>query len=105
MLTGFACNACSTILDCNPYGTLLDKKMFVVVYLESGEVYLWGSNPTKSPISVDYFMKPTLIEGMSKKVIKVACGESHFLALTEFGQVIRLSFLLNHLNCLILLIK
>lgn len=75
---------------CNAHDATLDKKMFVVICLENGEVYFWGFNPNRVVITFDNFTKPILVEGISKKVVKVACGENHFLALTESGQVRRL---------------
>lgn len=73
MITGFACRADNPVAE----------TMFVLSYLENGEVYLWGNNPADKLM----FTTPTLIEKLPKTVTEVACGSVHVLALTSDGNV------------------
>lgn len=74
MISGFSCNSqhCSESSD-----------LSVVVHFMSGEVYLWGYNPCVGEIR----STPSLIEQLPKTVVKVACGQEHFVALTSDGMV------------------
>ncbi|KAK7575872.1 hypothetical protein V9T40_012158 [Parthenolecanium corni] len=72
-IKGFACRADNPVAE----------TMFVLSYLENGEVYLWGNNPADKLM----FTTPTLIEKLPKTVTEVACGSVHVLALTSDGNV------------------
>eukprot|EP01059_Diplonema_ambulator_P036009 TRINITY_DN8775_c0_g1_i5.p1 TRINITY_DN8775_c0_g1~~TRINITY_DN8775_c0_g1_i5.p1 ORF type:complete len:621 (+),score=231.40 TRINITY_DN8775_c0_g1_i5:995-2857(+) len=64
----------------------------VVMVGEDGKVYGWGCNANGQlgldPAKVPYTYRWTLIKQLAaKKVVKVACGANHTLALTQLGMV------------------
>lgn len=74
LISGLACNSrhCGEISD-----------LCLLTCLMSGEVYVWGFNPSQ----LATLPRPTLIGELPKTVVKVACGYEHFLALTSDGMV------------------
>lgn len=64
----------------------------MLAYLENGEVYSWGHDPSDPHV----YKHPSLVETLPKTVIEVACGSQHVMVLTSAGEVeiaIRLSFI------------
>lgn len=53
----------------------------VVVYRGKGDYYRLGTD------SNSHVTEPQLVEAMNKKVIQIAVGSLHCLALTEDGEV------------------
>ncbi|KAK7584104.1 hypothetical protein V9T40_005067 [Parthenolecanium corni] len=60
-------------------------EFFVIAHCFTGAVYMWGKNHgtgEENPI-----LKPTLMDQITKKVLKVACGGKHCLLLNIDGEV------------------
>lgn len=75
LISGFACNS---------QHSSHRNDLTVVSYLMNGEVYIWGCNPSVDSI----ITAPSLVAGLPETVVKVACGYSHYLALTSDEMVI-----------------
>lgn len=57
--------------------------LFIIAYFDRGNLYQWGSIPWhENPV-----LEPKLVYEFKSKVVEVACGYSHCVALCENGQV------------------
>ncbi|KAK7604749.1 hypothetical protein V9T40_005935 [Parthenolecanium corni] len=56
---------------------------FVIAYLHSGQIYQWGFIPWTGTT----LLEAVFVHKLDNKVVEVACGYSHCVALCENGQV------------------
>jgi alpha-tubulin suppressor-like RCC1 family protein len=81
-----------TLLDLPPgiqFSRVACGSFFSMGITEEGDVYSWGGNP-EGQLGLGHREErviPTKIEGIPDKIVEVACGYSHSLALTAEGEV------------------